>query len=105
MSDGINMADMFGKIAEMQRQMAETQEKLGAQTVTAEAGGGMVKVTANGLQRVTSISTTSDLGCLRTKAASRRAVLRPMPGKRENCSTNVSTDSEENCIRIRVRTG
>ena len=48
MSDGINMADMFGKIAEMQRQMAETQEKLGAQTVTAEAGGGMVKVTANG---------------------------------------------------------
>lgn len=55
MSD-MNMADMFGKIAEMQRQMAETQEKLGAVTVTAEAGGGMVKVTANGLQRITSIS-------------------------------------------------
>lgn len=55
MSDGLNMADMFGKIAEMQRKMAETQENLGAKTVSAEAGGGMVKVTANGLQRITSI--------------------------------------------------
>ena len=49
------MADMFGKIAEMQRKMAETQDHLGSKTVSAEAGGGMVKVTANGLQRVTSI--------------------------------------------------
>lgn len=50
------MADMFGRIQDMQKKMAETQENLGAKTVTAEAGGGMVKVTANGLQRVTSIS-------------------------------------------------
>lgn len=56
MTDGMNMADMFGKIADMQKKMAETQENLGARSVTAEAGGGMVKVTANGLQRVTSIS-------------------------------------------------
>ncbi|MDA0378459.1 MAG: YbaB/EbfC family nucleoid-associated protein [Bacteroidetes bacterium] len=55
MTDGMNMADMFGKIAEMQRKMAETQDHLGSKTVSAEAGGGMVKVTANGLQRVTSI--------------------------------------------------
>jgi len=52
----MNMADMFGRIQDMQKKMAETQENLGAKTVTAEAGGGMVKVTANGLQRVTSIS-------------------------------------------------
>ena len=47
MTDGMNMADMFGKIADMQKKMAETQENLGARSVTAEAGGGMVKVTAN----------------------------------------------------------
>lgn len=50
------MADMFGQISEMQRRMAESQQKLGEQTVTAEVGGGMVKVTANGQQRVTAIS-------------------------------------------------
>ena len=56
MSDGMNMADMFSKVADMQKKMAEAQDALAAQTVTAEAGGGMVKVTANGQQRVTSIS-------------------------------------------------
>jgi DNA-binding YbaB/EbfC family protein len=50
-----NMADMFGKMMDMQRKMTEAQEALAARTVTAEAGGGMVKVTANGQQRVTAI--------------------------------------------------
>lgn len=50
------MADMFGKIAEMQQQMQKTQEELAQQTVTAEVGGGLVKVTANGTQRVTAIA-------------------------------------------------
>ena len=50
------MADMFGQIAEMQRRMAESQQKLGDQTVTAEVGGGIVRVTANGQQRLTAIS-------------------------------------------------
>ncbi|WP_457652365.1 YbaB/EbfC family nucleoid-associated protein [Rhodocaloribacter sp.] len=53
--EGLNMADMFGKMMEMQQKMAEAQEKLAQQTVTAEAGGGMVKVTANGLQRITAL--------------------------------------------------
>lgn len=56
MSDGINMADMFGKIADMQKKMSEAQDTLGSVTVSAEAGGGMVKVKANGLQRIISIS-------------------------------------------------
>ncbi len=56
MSDGMNMADMFGKIQDMQKRMAATQDALGSKSVSAEAGGGMVKVTANGLQRITSIS-------------------------------------------------
>lgn len=60
MSDQPNMADMFGKIADMQRKMSEAQDALGDKTATAEAGGGMVKVTANGLQRITSIKIDPD---------------------------------------------
>lgn len=56
MTDGMNMADMFGKVMDMQRKMAEVQELLASKTVTAEAGGGMVRVTANGQQRITAIS-------------------------------------------------
>lgn len=52
----MNMADMFGKIAEMQQQMKTAQDALAAQTVTTEVGGGMVKVTANGALRVTAVS-------------------------------------------------
>ncbi len=52
----MNMADMFGKFAEMQQQMQAAQAALAEKTVTTEVGGGMVKVTANGAQRVTSIS-------------------------------------------------
>lgn len=51
-----DMAGMMGQIAEMQRKMQETQQTLAQKTVTAEVGGGMVKVTANGQQRVTAIS-------------------------------------------------
>jgi len=50
------MADMFGKMMDVQKKMAETQEHLAGQSITAEAGGGMVKVTANGQQRITAIS-------------------------------------------------
>ncbi len=60
MTDGMNMADMFGKIMDMQRRVSETQEALAAKTVAAEAGGGMVKVTANGAQRVVSIKIERD---------------------------------------------
>lgn len=55
MPQGPNMADMFGRIMDMQRKMAEVQESLAKKTVTAEAGGGMVQVTASGAQRVTAI--------------------------------------------------
>lgn len=60
MANGLNMADMFGRMMDMQRQMAEVQEALAAKTVTAEAGGGMVKVTANGAQRITAIKIERD---------------------------------------------
>ena len=49
------MADLFGKMMEMQQKMAEAQEALGEKTTTAEAGGGMVTVTADGRGRVKSL--------------------------------------------------
>ncbi len=50
-----NIPGMMKQLQKMQEKMAEVQNQLEARTVTGEAGGGMVKVTANGKQRVTSI--------------------------------------------------
>lgn len=58
---GGNMADMFGKMMAMQQKIGETQEALAQKTVTAEAGGGMVTVTANGAQRITAIKIEKDV--------------------------------------------
>ena len=52
---GMNMQNMIGKIMEMQQKMNAAQEELAEKEVTAEAGGGMVKVTANGAQKITAI--------------------------------------------------
>jgi len=60
MSD-FNMADMFGKIQEMQSKMQENQAKLAEVTVEAEAGGCMVKVKANGLRQILSIKIDEDV--------------------------------------------
>jgi nucleoid-associated protein EbfC len=56
-----NMADLFGRVMEMQRKMAETQEALAAKNVTAEAGGGMVRVTANGIGRIDAIKVEKEV--------------------------------------------
>ena len=55
-----NMADLFGKMADMQQRVADAQSKLAEERVTAEAGGGMVTVTANGAGRVVSIKIEPD---------------------------------------------
>jgi DNA-binding YbaB/EbfC family protein len=60
MSD-FNMADMFGKIQEMQSKMQEAQEGLNDVIVEAEAGGGMVKVKANGNKQIVSIEMDRDV--------------------------------------------
>lgn len=60
MSD-FNMADMFGKIQEMQSKMKEAQDKLKDIVVEAEAGGGMVKVKANGQRQVLSVTMDEDV--------------------------------------------
>ena len=51
----MNIQKMMKQAQKMQRQMAETQEALAAQTVEASAGGGKVTVTANGASDITSI--------------------------------------------------
>lgn len=60
MSD-FNMADMFGKISNMQAKMKEAQDQLEDVVVDAEAGGGMVKVKANGKRQVISIDLDKDV--------------------------------------------
>ena len=57
---GDNMAGMFGKMMEMQQKMQQAQSELAARSTTAEAGGGMVKVTANGAQQITAIKIDPD---------------------------------------------
>ena len=52
---GGNMQKMMKQVQKMQADMARLQEELGGRTVESSAGGGVVKVVANGKQEVVSI--------------------------------------------------
>ena len=55
------MADMFGKFQDMQAKMKQVQDELEDLIVNAEAGGGMVKVTANGNRKIVAIDLDDDV--------------------------------------------
>jgi len=61
MAKGFNRAQqsggggMMAQLQKMQQQLAEAQEKLAEETVTATAGGGAIKVTMTGDQKCRSV--------------------------------------------------
>jgi nucleoid-associated protein EbfC len=52
---------MMAQIQKMQQQLAEAQEKLAVETVTATAGGGAIKVVMTGDQKCQSVAINPDL--------------------------------------------
>ncbi len=50
-----NMNTMMKQAQKLQKKMLQAQEELATKTVEASAGGGMVKVVANGAQKIESI--------------------------------------------------
>ncbi len=52
---------MMAQLQKMQQQLAEAQEKLAEETVTATAGGGAIKVTMTGDQKCRSVEINPDL--------------------------------------------
>jgi len=52
---------MMQQIQRMQQQVAETQERLAEESVTATAGGGAIKVTMTGDQRCTAVEIAPEL--------------------------------------------
>ncbi len=52
---------MMQQLQRMQQQLAETQAKLAEETVTATVGGGALKVTATGDQKITAVEIAPEL--------------------------------------------
>lgn len=50
-----NMGKLMKQAQQLQTKMAKLQEEMGDKTIEASAGGGMVKVVANGKQEIVSI--------------------------------------------------
>lgn len=50
-----NMGNMMKQAQQLQARMLKMQEELAGRTVEATAGGGMIRVVANGRQQITSV--------------------------------------------------
>ncbi|MFN3344685.1 MAG: YbaB/EbfC family nucleoid-associated protein [Chloroherpetonaceae bacterium] len=56
-----DMAGMLKQVQEMSKKMEEIQRELARRSVTADAGGGMVKVTANGKHELVKVEIEKEL--------------------------------------------
>ncbi|MEA2061333.1 MAG: YbaB/EbfC family nucleoid-associated protein [Thermodesulfobacteriota bacterium] len=56
-----NMSGMMKQAQKMQKEMLKMQEELAEKTVESSAGGGMVKVVANGSQKIESIALEKEI--------------------------------------------
>ena len=56
-----NWGSIFKQVKNMQSKMTEIQEDLAKQTVEVSTGGGMVKMTANGVNEILSVEIDEDL--------------------------------------------
>ena len=56
-----NMQGMYKQVQKMQQEMERVQNELGSKTVTEEAGGGMVKATANGKKELVTIDIDKEI--------------------------------------------
>jgi nucleoid-associated protein EbfC len=56
-----NMQGMMKQVQKLQEKMEQVQAELEQKTVSAEAGGGMVRVTVNGKQQVVSIKVEKEV--------------------------------------------
>ncbi|HLS08958.1 YbaB/EbfC family nucleoid-associated protein [Lentibacillus sp.] len=56
-----NMNNMMKQMQKMQKKMMKAQEELHEMTFEASAGGGMVKVTANGKKEITDVEISEEV--------------------------------------------
>nr|WP_319395425.1 YbaB/EbfC family nucleoid-associated protein [uncultured Desulfobacter sp.] len=56
-----NMNSMMKQAQKLQKKMLQAQQDLATKTVEASAGGGMVKVVANGAQKIESIALEKEI--------------------------------------------
>ncbi len=57
----LNMQNMMEQAQKMQQEMEKIKDEISRKTVTSESGGGMVKVTMTGNNKVTSIKISKEI--------------------------------------------